>query len=71
MPTREVAAGVGDGSEERAWTGEDEGLRGLLAAGDRDVFSGFISSGIKGSVKKRVPGDFTGVIWKETEKLRI
>lgn len=59
-----AVAGVGDwiGAENDGGVGE--GLSGLLAAGDTAIFSGFSSSGKKGSGKKRTLGDFPGVTWR-------
>ena len=56
--------GEGAGTDKASWTGAGEGHSGLLAAGERLVLSGFVSSGMNGSGKKRVPGDFTRGIWK-------
>lgn len=61
----EAAAAVGEWTEERLWAGPGERHCGLLAAGDGVVLSGFVSSGMNGSGKKRVPGDFTSGICKE------
>lgn len=66
-----AAAAAGEGTEERLWARPGEGHCGLLVAGDGVVLSGFVSSGMNGSGKKRVPGDFTSCICKETEKVRI
>lgn len=72
----EAAARVGEERVEGLWTGAGEGHSGLLAAGDGVVLSS-VSSGTKGSGKKRVPGDFTrqggdvGVIWGKKQKIRI
>lgn len=65
----ETGARVGEGTEEGFWTGTGEGHSGLLAAGEGEgegvvLSAGFVSSGKYGSGKKRVPGDFTRVIWK-------
>ncbi len=58
-----AAARVGEGTEEGSWTGTGEGHSGLLATGGDGVpLVDFVSSGMKGSGKKRVPGDFT--TWK-------
>lgn len=54
-----AAARVGEGTEEGLWAGAGEGHTGLLATGDGVVRSSVTSSGMKGSGKKRVPGDFT------------
>lgn len=60
--TGEAAVGVGEGTEEGCWTGAGEGHSGLLAAREGVEPSVFLSSGMNGSGKKRMPGDFTGVI---------
>lgn len=52
---------VGEGTEAGSGEGAGDGLSGVLTGGDRLVFSGSASSGRKGSVKKRLPGDLTGV----------
>lgn len=54
-----AAVGVGEGTAEGSWAGTGEGHTGLLAAveGDGVVLMGFVSSGMNGSGKKRVPGD--------------
>lgn len=70
----EAAALVGEGTGDNCWTGAGEGHSGLLEVGDGVIFSGFVSSGMKGSGKKRRPGDFTGLIYKTkqtTEEFRI
>lgn len=60
-----TAARVGEGTGEASWTGTGEGHSGLMAAGrgEDSVLSGFVSSSMNGSGKKRVSGDFTRVIW--------
>lgn len=50
------ATGIGEGTDERH--------SGLLATGEGVVRSGFFSSGMNGSGKKRVSGDFTRGICK-------
>lgn len=52
---------VGDETEAESGEGAGDGLSGLLTGGDTLVFPGVASSGRNGSVKKRKPGDFTGV----------
>lgn len=61
--TGDAAARVGEGTADGSWTGADEGHGGLSAAGEGDgvVLSGFSSSGMNGSGKNRVPGDFTRI----------
>lgn len=69
-----AAAKVGKGTGDDSWTGAGEGHSGLLEVGDGVIFSGFVSSGMKGSGKKWTPGDFTGLIYKTkqtTEEFRI
>lgn len=63
-----AATRVGEGTEEGSWTGAGEGYSGLLAAGEGDgvALTDFVSSGMKGSGKKRVPGDFTA--WKRNRE---
>lgn len=66
------AAG-GDGTQGASWAGAAGGHSGLVAAkgGEGVRLSGFISSGMNGSGKKRVPGDVTAVIWKKKQKIRM
>lgn len=65
-----VAVGVGERAEEGSWTGKGDRHSGLLADGEGKgvVLSGFVSSGMNGSGKKRVPGVFTKLIWKENNE---
>lgn len=64
-----AATVVGERTEEESRAGAGKGHRGLwsLGAGVGVVLSGFAASGINGSEKKRVPGDFMRGICKETE----
>lgn len=61
-----AAVRVGEKAEEGLWTGTGDRHSGLLAAGEGKgvALSGFVSSGMNGSEKKRVPGVFTTFIWK-------
>lgn len=54
------AGETGEGEEWGSWTAAAEGQTGLFAAGDGEetALSTFLSSGRKGSEKKRAPGDF-------------
>lgn len=68
-----VAVRAGERAEEGSGTRTGDRHNGLLVAGEgvEVVLSSGISSGMNGSGKKRVPGVFSKLIWKESNEIRI